>query len=732
MIVGISPGEADSPVQDALRLIAFYLPQFHPIPENSEWWGPGFTEWHNVAAARPQFAGHRQPRLPQDLGFYDLRLKETREAQAALAGEYGIHGFCYHTYWLANGKRLLEAPLAAILREQAPDFPFCICWANESWTRRWDGGNAEILAEQSHDEANNIAFFEAMLPAFRDPRYICVDGRPLLLIYRASLFPDIQATLANWRLIAERNGMKPPYVVAVEFFDINASQMIARGFDAICEFPPVRPGTQVADMTVPATNAGPGFKGQLIDYERLSQWFIDRPDDPYPRHRAVTLEWDNTARRDAEATVTVNFSLQRYQEWLRAAIERTRAEAPPGKQLVFINAWNEWAEGTYLEPDRQYGRGCLEATRAALLGASQGEPDAVSQPSATAPAPAKPADNGVPPIAPGSMQDKVSAIKIVGIACVGNEADMVEAFVRHNLAYFDRLLILEHNTIDGTRVILDRLVAEGLPLTVENSTEVQFRQVAFTNRLLRMAIEEHDADWVFPIDCDEFVIANGRAHLDAALAAAGRAHVRLRWINYVPAPADDATEQHPLRRIRHYYDYPAPSAMENPWVWKVGVNVALLGDYFLDRYEICRGNHFLSLPGQHSPVHAPMTPQQDLALAHFPMRSPDQMAIKSALGLLGRLGIGARSAYYGDVWRQITSSAIDLDSLATATRNFLDTGRKLPDALAGTPMRYGPLPVEHPLVYSNLRIPAIGVLLKWVELNLLDEKARADTIWGAS
>jgi hypothetical protein len=712
------------------KLIAFYLPQFHPIPENSRWWGPGFTEWTNVTRARPLFPGHYQPRLPRDLGFYDLRLRESREAQVRLAREHGIYGFCYHTYWLKGGKRLLEGPMEALLADGAPDFPYCICWANESWTRNWDGGAADVLVDQSHDDANNAAFFEGMVPHFRDSRYIRVEGRPLLLIYRATLVPDIAAMLGQWRKLAQQHGLAMPYLVAVEFFDVNADLMIASGFDAVCEFPPILSGADQSAVAVAATGLPPDFGGRLLDYERIATWFECRPESTYRRFKGVTLGWDNTARRGVHATVCVNFSIDRYRDWLYRAIAQTERNAPAGQRFVFINAWNEWAEGTYLEPDQQNGLGYLDATRDALLGrhVPQNHFSATALPEELMATSTGRSDASARDL----LRPISSTLKLVGITCAGNEADIVEAFVRHSATLLDHLIILEHNTLDGTREILNQLVAEGLPITVEHSSERRFLQSAFTNKLLRVALATQGADWVFPLDCDEFLVVPTREDLDAALIRIGDAHGRLKWINYVPSQGDDPTESNPLRRIRHHYDYPTPSPVDNPWVWKIAVNARFLGDYYLDRYELCQGNHFLSFPGQQRPIDASMLPLDEVALAHFPVRSAEQLGIKTALGILNRLGSRESSGHYGRNWQEITSGGIGFETLANVTRNFLDTGRRAPESLKDTPLKFAPLPVNSQMYCRGHGLPTISVILKWIELNMLDEGQRRDLIFRES
>jgi GT2 family glycosyltransferase len=346
---------------DAVRLIALFLPQFHPIPENDRWWGKGFTEWTNVTRAKPNFAGHQQPQLPADLGFYDLRLAETRRAQADLARDYGIHGFCYYYYWF-GGKRLLNRPLDEVLASGEPDFPFCICWANESWSRRWDGRESDILMAQQHSETDDLAFIRHLQPLLRDHRYIRIHGRPLIIVYRIELFPDPARTAEVWREYCARSGVGEIFLACVQSFGLTADPR-AFGFDAVVEFPP-------HDLSVPLDPQpqmdNPDFTGRVYDYRATAECFMQRP---LPEHRFLRTampSWDNTARRQDAGTIFLGSTPALYEHWLSTLIEQTRQLNPPGERFVFVNAWNEWAEGNHLEPDQLHGHGYLEATRAAL------------------------------------------------------------------------------------------------------------------------------------------------------------------------------------------------------------------------------------------------------------------------------------------------------------------------------------------------------------------------------
>jgi lipopolysaccharide biosynthesis protein len=349
-----------------VRLIAFYLPQFHPIPENDAWWGEGFTEWTNVRRAKPNFVGHEQPRVPGELGYYDLRDAKTREAQVDLARGAGIHGFCYYYYWF-NGKRLLHRPLDEVVQSGRPDFPFCVCWANENWTRRWDGGNDDLLIAQEYSAENEERLMADLLPLFRDPRYIRVDGHPLLLVYRANLLSEPRRATDTFRRVARASGEAEPYLAMVHL-----AQMPPPGdwgFDAAVEFPPH--SIKINTLTQYIDKLNPKFVGEVWDYVSAAQYAVARPLPTFPFFRGVMAGWDNTPRLQNNGQVFVNAHPQNYRRWLAAMIAQTRETKPPAERIVFINAWNEWAESCYLEPDRQSGRAFLEATRAAVDDASR-------------------------------------------------------------------------------------------------------------------------------------------------------------------------------------------------------------------------------------------------------------------------------------------------------------------------------------------------------------------------
>ena len=349
-----------------LKAIAFYLPQFHPIPENDEWWGEGFTEWTNVKKAESLFDGHWQPRIPADLGYYDLRDPQMRREQARLAKAYGLHGFCYYYYWF-NGKKLLDLPLQKVLESGEPDFPFCLCYANENWTRAWDGLEQDILIKQEHSPENDLRFIHDIIPILQDPRYIRVNNKPLLLIYRAHLFPDPRKTTELWRAAVKSAGLGDLYLCKCEVFgDYVPPEEL--GFDANVEFPPhgVREIPTLYEYEERIRTSRPLVSACIYDYETVAHVMMSRQWPDYRLFRAVMLGWDNTARRREEPTIFHHFSPEVYEEWLAFVSKLSVQQYPREERIVFINAWNEWSEGTYLEPDQKYGLRCLEATKRAI------------------------------------------------------------------------------------------------------------------------------------------------------------------------------------------------------------------------------------------------------------------------------------------------------------------------------------------------------------------------------
>lgn len=345
---------------DKVRAIAFHLPQFHTIPENDEWWGKGFTEWTNVKKAQPLFDGHYQPHVPaDDLGYYDLSEPSSLKAQAALAQEYGIHGFCFYHYWF-NGKLLLETPLHQMLKSGEPDFPFCLCWANEDWTRSWDGKSGEILMQQIYGIDDDLRHFYYLTIFFEDKRYIRIDGKPLFLVYRASRLPDPLATTGLWRELAMKSGIGDIYLCKVESFLSEHTDPATMGFDASVEFQPdwSRLGARLS-----AEN----FKRNAVyQYDDVVKNMLKKQPALYRRFPCVTPSWDNSPRRKDDATILLGATPEKYGTWLREVIvkERNTAQKNP---VVFINAWNEWGEGNHLEPDMKLGRRYLEETQKAVL-----------------------------------------------------------------------------------------------------------------------------------------------------------------------------------------------------------------------------------------------------------------------------------------------------------------------------------------------------------------------------
>jgi lipopolysaccharide biosynthesis protein len=351
-----------------IKPIAIHLPQFHPITENDQWWGKGFTEWTNVSKAKPLFAGHYQPHLPADLGFYDLRLEEARLAQADLAKHYGIQGFCYYHYWF-NGKRLLNRPLDDMIASKEPDFPFMLCWANENWTRRWDGLDQQILIKQEYserDDRNHIRFLCENF--FMDPRYLKVKGKPFFLIYRPSLFPNVRKTIDIWRDEAVRLGVGELFLGYVQSFGVKHDPK-QLGFDCAIEF---HPDFHSHGKKVPTPvhhkllmklrmKDSPFAWNNIVSYKSYVEAVMDIPiaQRVFP---GITPMWDNSARKKKEAYIFYDSTPELYEEWLNRIYEKY-SKVPFDDKFVFINAWNEWAEGNHLEPCQKWGRSYLEATK---------------------------------------------------------------------------------------------------------------------------------------------------------------------------------------------------------------------------------------------------------------------------------------------------------------------------------------------------------------------------------
>lgn len=357
-------------ISPAARCIAFYLPQFHITPENDAWWGRGFTEWTNVTRARPLFRGHYQPHLPADLGFYDLRVPETRQAQADLAKAHGIEGFCYWHYWF-HGKRILERPFQEVLTLGQPDFPFCLAWANETWSRRWLGEDRDILIEQTYSADDDREHARWLAGAFADPRYIRVEGRPLFLIYRPLDLPDCAQTLDCIRTEVTRLGLPNPFMLGINGHSRHIDSRTL-GFDGTVNFQP--------QLGVLPDFADEGFRlskfwrnirrgivnGQLraLDYTE-SRRVMRRHQYDYPSYPCVFVGWDNTPRRGKHAIILVS-TPETFEDALNETLSSV-VNKPYADRLIFINAWNEWAEGNHLEPDQKHGLRFLEAVRRTIL-----------------------------------------------------------------------------------------------------------------------------------------------------------------------------------------------------------------------------------------------------------------------------------------------------------------------------------------------------------------------------
>ncbi len=378
------------------RIIALYLPQFHPIPENNKWWGPGFTEWTNVVKAKPLFRGHVQPKIPADLGFYDLRLPETRELQAQLARDAGIEGFCYYHYWFA-GKQLLERPFNEVLDSGKPDYPFCLCWANHTWSNKtWNRKSSlqqnSVLIEQTYPgREDDVKHFMAVLPAFKDHRYIKVDGKPLFILYNPWEHKHVREWIQTWRELAENNGLPGLYMVAMSdstltlnyaadgtvsrvMPNLKNSEVLFRkvldmGFDAVNSYGKRRgemlSNGKYADIVKSVLRRIGLPVSQCYDYENTVKGFFapeDRWENVFP---TILPQWDRTPRMSAYDGIYIHATPQAFERHIRQAMSMIK-DKQPEHQILFLKSWNEWGEGNYVEPDQEFGHGWLDAIKNAV------------------------------------------------------------------------------------------------------------------------------------------------------------------------------------------------------------------------------------------------------------------------------------------------------------------------------------------------------------------------------
>ncbi len=378
------------------RIIALYLPQFHPIPENDRWWGPGFTEWTNVVQAKPLFHGHVQPKVPSDLGFYDLRLPESREKQAMLAKEAGIEGFCYYHYWFA-GKQLLERPFHEVVTSGKPDFPFCLCWANHSWSNKtWERKSGlqknSMLVEQTYPgEEDDIVHFHSLLPAFKDDRYIKVDGRPLFVLYSPWTHPYVSQWIELWRRLAVEKGLPGLYMVGMcdstltvsfaedgsvshvlpnlESSEVLFTKVLNMGFDAVNSFGKRRgemlSSGKYMDLAKTIFRRMGLHVGMRYEYEKTVRGFFapeDKWENVYP---TILPSWDRTPRMASYDGIYVNATPEAFRRHIQHALSLLK-DKQPEHQILFLKSWNEWGEGNYVEPDKEWGHGRLNAIREAL------------------------------------------------------------------------------------------------------------------------------------------------------------------------------------------------------------------------------------------------------------------------------------------------------------------------------------------------------------------------------
>jgi len=355
------------------RLIAFYLPQYHPIPDNDKWWGQGFTEWTNVGKAKSLFRTHYQPRVPADLGYYDLRVPETRKAQADMAREYGIEGFCYWHYWFGNGKRLLERPFNEVLTSCEPDFPFCLAWANETWKGFAHGlKNRNILIEQLYPGVDDYtAHFYEVLPAFKDKRYITVEGKPLFMIYKPLENEEILVFMETWRKLAFENGLSGVFFVGQNAdLKFSADEILNKGFDGVNTVRLHNYQLNYRSMVskiVKHLNKYLTGVPQVYSYKTVSKFFfdtkIDKSEKIFP---TLITGWDHSPRSAREALVLTDYTPDNFESSVKEVMSIIK-DKKKDNRLVFVKSWNEWAEGNYLEPDMRWGKRFLEVLKKYII-----------------------------------------------------------------------------------------------------------------------------------------------------------------------------------------------------------------------------------------------------------------------------------------------------------------------------------------------------------------------------
>lgn len=355
------------------RVIAFYLPQYHPIPENDEWWGKGFTEWTNVGKAKPLFKGHYQPRVPADLGYYDLRVPETRKAQADMAREYGVEGFCYWHYWFGNGKRLIERPFNEVLASGEPDFPFCLAWANETWKGFAHGmTNRNVLIEQLYPGVEDyIAHFYEVLPAFKDHRYIKINNKPIFMIYKPLGDPQVLVFMETWRKLAIENELDGIYFVGHHNDMKNSLEDIKNsGVDAVNT-------TRLNNYIINHRTFYQKVQGRLnrllrgsalaYSYEVMSKYFLSKTEDSQENvFPSIIPGWDHTPRSGIEGLVMTKTNPGVFSKHVRDVVKMVSNKEDENK-VIFLKSWNEWAEGNYMEPDLKYGMQFLEALKKEIV-----------------------------------------------------------------------------------------------------------------------------------------------------------------------------------------------------------------------------------------------------------------------------------------------------------------------------------------------------------------------------